>query len=71
MTENVATPNQETAGNLGQLLEQRARAAPDKHFLFSEADGRHFTYADLSAPLTGPRYCCELTASQKATQLVC
>src|SRR5713226_2925800 len=34
-------------GNIRELLEQRARAAPDKVFLFSETDGRQFTYADF------------------------
>lgn len=33
--------------NLGGLLETRAKAKPDKPFLFSEADGRSFTYADF------------------------
>ena len=33
--------------NLRQLLEQRAFATPDKPFLFSEADGRQFTYAEF------------------------
>jgi long-chain acyl-CoA synthetase len=32
---------------LGELLEARAAAAPDKKFLFSEADGRAFTYTDF------------------------
>src|SRR2546430_446818 len=35
--------------NLSELLEQRARAAPDKPFLFSETDGRRFTYAEFDA----------------------
>ncbi len=33
--------------NLRELLEQRAGDAPDKHFLFSEADGRRFSYAEF------------------------
>ena len=33
--------------NLRELLEQRVSAAPDKPFLFSEADGRQFTYAEF------------------------
>src|SRR6266566_2814375 len=33
--------------NLGELLDQRAAHAPDKHFLFSETDGRNFTYLDF------------------------
>ncbi|MBA2528054.1 MAG: long-chain fatty acid--CoA ligase [Pyrinomonadaceae bacterium] len=35
--------------NLRELLEQRAGGAPDKHFLFSEADGRRFSYAEFNA----------------------
>ncbi|HET6891230.1 MAG TPA: long-chain-fatty-acid--CoA ligase [Pyrinomonadaceae bacterium] len=35
--------------NLRQLLEQRTNAAPEKHFLLSEADGRRFTYAVFDA----------------------
>jgi long-chain acyl-CoA synthetase len=35
--------------NLRELLEQRAGEAPDKHFLFSEADGRRFSYAEFDA----------------------
>ena len=36
------------AENLGELLESRASASPDKTFLFSEADGRRFTYAEFN-----------------------
>jgi len=36
-------------GNIGELLEQRERATPDKAFLFSEPDGRQFTYAEFDA----------------------
>ena len=35
--------------NLRELLEQRASQTPDKDFLFSEADGRRFTYAQFDA----------------------
>ncbi len=35
--------------NLRELLEQRASAAPEKTFLFSETDGRRFTYSDFNA----------------------
>jgi long-chain acyl-CoA synthetase len=35
--------------NIRELLEQRAQAAPDKAFLFSEADGRSYTYALFDA----------------------
>jgi long-chain acyl-CoA synthetase len=33
--------------NITELLDQRASDGPDKHFLFSEADGRAFTYAEF------------------------
>src|SRR5438309_7673486 len=36
------------AENLGKLLELRASASPDKTFMFSEADGRRFTYAEFN-----------------------
>src|SRR5438105_1418631 len=36
------------AENLGELLELRASAAPDRTYLFSEADGRRFTYAEFN-----------------------
>jgi long-chain acyl-CoA synthetase len=35
--------------NLRELLEARAEAAPEKVFLFSEADGRRYTYAGFDA----------------------
>jgi long-chain acyl-CoA synthetase len=35
--------------NLRELLEARASATPEKVFLFSEADGRRFTYAEFDA----------------------
>ncbi|HEX8338538.1 MAG TPA: long-chain fatty acid--CoA ligase [Pyrinomonadaceae bacterium] len=35
--------------NLRELLEARAAAAPGKVFLFSEADGRRFTYREFDA----------------------
>ena len=35
--------------NIRALLEQRAQAAPDKYFLFSEADGRRYSYAEFDA----------------------
>jgi long-chain acyl-CoA synthetase len=34
-------------GNIGELLAQRVRSAMDKPFLFSEFDGRQFTYAEF------------------------
>jgi len=36
-------------GNLGELLAMRASATPDKEFLFSESDGRRFTFAEFEA----------------------
>jgi len=39
----MTTP-ENTPINLRSLLEDRVAAAPDKDFLFSEADGRRFTY---------------------------
>src|SRR5713226_4164954 len=36
-------------GNIRELLEQRTQAAPDKLFLFSEADDRRFTYARFNS----------------------
>jgi long-chain acyl-CoA synthetase len=38
---------EETANNLRELLESRARAMSEKAFLFSEPDGRQFTYAEF------------------------
>ena len=35
--------------NIRELLEGRAHAMPDKAFLFSEADGRSYTYASFDA----------------------
>src|SRR6266550_1039468 len=40
-------PSEDPPVNLGQLLEQRVSAAPDKPFLISEADGRRFTFAEF------------------------
>ncbi|MBA3439863.1 MAG: long-chain-fatty-acid--CoA ligase [Pyrinomonadaceae bacterium] len=43
---NISTEVQtEDPRNLGELLEQRVAAAPDKPFIFSEADGRRYTFA--------------------------
>jgi long-chain acyl-CoA synthetase len=47
--------NEEVAGsardpqNIRELLEDRASATPGKHFLFSETDGRRYTYAEFEA----------------------
>jgi O-succinylbenzoate-CoA ligase len=35
--------------SIRELLERRAQATPDKRFLFSEADGRRYTYAEFDA----------------------
>ena len=35
--------------NISELLQQRVNAAPDKPFLFSEADKRQFTYKEFEA----------------------
>ena len=40
----TAEPN-----NLRELLEERVQVNPEKHFLFSEADGRSYTYASFDA----------------------
>jgi long-chain acyl-CoA synthetase len=54
----MASMTQENAGEpqtsdqpqtLGELLAMRAAAAPDKEFLFSEADGRRYTFAEFEA----------------------
>lgn len=42
MNETQIAPN-----NIHDLLERRARATPEKVFLFSEPDGRQFTYAEF------------------------
>jgi long-chain acyl-CoA synthetase len=43
------TTEQNEPGSVRELLEQRARIAPDKVFLFSEADGRKYSYAEFDA----------------------
>ncbi len=40
-------PKTAGAENIGDLLAQRVVSAPQKHFLFSEADGRKFTYNEF------------------------
>ena len=39
--------NHQRFNNLRELLESRAKATPEKVFLFSEPDGRQFTYAEF------------------------
>jgi len=41
-----------TPQNLRELLNQRVSADPEKVFLFSEADGRRFTYAEFDAAVS-------------------
>src|SRR5260221_13627636 len=48
-SETVNRPPRVDPQNLRELLEQRARVAANKAFLFSEADGRQFTYAEFDA----------------------
>ena len=43
----TANPSRDAPQNLGHLLERRMGIAPEKHFLFSEADGRRFTFAQF------------------------
>lgn len=48
--ENTATESRTVEpANLRELLERRTDAMPEKHFLFSEADGRSFTYSEFDA----------------------
>src|SRR5437870_10189027 len=37
------------AENISALLDARVAVSPDKLFLFSEADGREFSYAEFAA----------------------
>lgn len=49
-SEKTLSPEHETdPASLRQLLEDRARLTPAKYFLFSEADGRRYTYAEFDA----------------------
>ncbi|MEK6281188.1 MAG: long-chain fatty acid--CoA ligase [Acidobacteriota bacterium] len=41
------TPTQSSPNNLSELLAERVEQAPEKHFLFSESDGRRLTYAEF------------------------
>jgi long-chain acyl-CoA synthetase len=45
--ENMIRNREVSLQNLPHLLQQRVSVAPDKHFLFSEADDREFTYAEF------------------------
>ena len=44
----MTTPQNIPPNDLRSLLEVRVAAAPDKDFLFSEADGRRFTYSEFN-----------------------
>ena len=46
-TNPIETARSNEPETLRELLESRATAAPEKHFLFSEADGRRFTFAEF------------------------
>jgi O-succinylbenzoate-CoA ligase len=47
MTNQPQNTTGNTPNNLRELLDQRAAAAPEKVFLFSESDGRRFTYSEF------------------------
>ena len=49
MTELNQTGTSDEPANLPELLEQRVEAMPGKKFLFSESDGREFTYEEFRA----------------------
>ncbi|MDQ6651641.1 MAG: acyl--CoA ligase, partial [Acidobacteriota bacterium] len=57
----ITGPSQDVPLNLGQLLKQHVDAAPEKHFLFSEADGRRFTFAEFDGAVN--RACRMLTST--------
>src|SRR4030095_2110086 len=44
----MITPQNILPNDLRSLLEDRVAAAPDKDFLFSEADGRRFSYQEFN-----------------------
>ncbi len=47
MTNLIKNETNSPPNNLRELLEQRAAATPEKVFLFSEPDGREFTYSEF------------------------
>src|SRR6266567_5224952 len=49
MTDESINGETQAVPHLRALLEARAKATPGKTFLFSEADGRQFTYAQFDA----------------------
>jgi long-chain acyl-CoA synthetase len=52
MTNSSQTKPAAEAGNLNDLLARRAETAPGKSFLFSEADGREYSYAEFVAAVS-------------------
>ena len=52
MAEGIEQLTESDPRNIRELLERRAGAAPGKHFLFSEADGRRYTYARFDAAVS-------------------
>jgi long-chain acyl-CoA synthetase len=51
-SEAINSKTTKAPNNLRDLLELRASVAPHKTFLFSEADGRRFTYAEFDHAVT-------------------
>jgi long-chain acyl-CoA synthetase len=51
-SQNMVAPRpQSEPETLRELVEQRALSAPSKHFLFSEADGRRYTFAEFDSAI--------------------
>jgi hypothetical protein len=49
MSDNATKPGRHSDfQNISDLLATRVAAAPDKTFLFSQPDGRQFTYAEFA-----------------------
>src|SRR5262245_31741880 len=48
-TNIIVEPTTESFTNLGELLQSKVREAPEKVFLFSEVDGRQYTYTEFQA----------------------
>lgn len=57
--------SQSAPQNLLQLLRQRVGAAPQKDFLFSESDGRRFTYTQFEQAVN---LCCQAAAVARRRQ---
>ena len=56
--------------NIAALLADRVQKAPEKVFLFSEADDRQFSYARFAAAVKRPPRCCKHMVSRRATSSV-